>query len=213
MAQQQIISSDLQAAQEAFTHLRQTVDRFHRVRATTYAALHGGMATSIQGPILSRYVSDARNHDLELHAAQGLRDLLALLSGGEPTSEDLEAGPPDGMSLGLYSLSEEKLTLATAGATLLASDFDQLASIEEQIQNDLKVRVYKSPMERVVKTIGWAAIVGGVTAGLWFGYKAIAKPKEEIEEEEEEIEDEPEAEAEAEADESSETEETENDES
>ena len=145
----------------ALDDLRKSINSFHGARLRTNEARLGLVRTKVPTAEAAQIIAAWRDPRMEEEAVQELRAFLSMLLSREPTTAEMEQGPPAGESLGILPLIA--IPLIIGGAATLSTLFGYLREREETVQAQLGVT--QSPWARMqtyaVQALPWVAVAAG----------------------------------------------------
>jgi hypothetical protein len=164
-------------ARQAIEDLRKSINAFHAARLRTNEARLGLVKTKVSPEQATQIIAAWRDPRMEEEAVQELRAFLAMLLGREPTTAEMEQGPPSGESLGILPLIAVPLIIG--GAATLSTLFGYLR--EREVTAQAALGVAQSPWSRMqtyaVQALPWVAVAAGgwVALRMYQGKSIIPK--------------------------------------
>jgi hypothetical protein len=161
-------------ARRAIEDLRKSINAFHAARLRTNEARLGLVRTKVGPDQAAQIIASWRDPRMEQEAVQELRAFLSMLLGREPTTSEMEQGPPSSEALGILPIIA--IPLIIGGAASLSSLFGYLREREETTQAQLGVRpgMLAGLQTFALQALPWVAVAaGGWTALRLYQGKSI----------------------------------------
>jgi hypothetical protein len=163
------MTTEAQEAQVRLGQLQAAIAKFNKERLKTEAFSRGLKPCRVPPDRVAAAIEALRDRRAEEEAARQLADLQRLMLGRDPTPSEAASGVAAGMS-GAWLVPGVVAGVA-AGAWVLTSIFNYLASHEQRIQRELNPGAVTT-----TDIMGWvmpAAVVGGLLVG---GYYLLRDP-------------------------------------
>lgn len=164
-------------ARRAVNDLRKAINAFHAARLRTNEARLGLVKTKVPPEQAAQIIASWRDPRMEEEAVQELRAFLAMLLGREPTTSEMESGPPPGEALGILPLIA--IPLIIGGAASLSTLFGYLTERERTAQAQLGVgQGFGARLQGyAVQALPWVAVAsaGWVALRMYQGKPIIPK--------------------------------------
>jgi hypothetical protein len=176
-AQQQELPPE---ARKALDNLRKSINEFHAARLHTNEVRLGLVKSKVTPEQAQQVVAAWRDPRMEEEAVQQLRAFLQMLLGREPTTSEMEAGPPPSEALGFLPVLVA-VPLIVGGAATLSSLFGYMTERERRMLAEMGVGqgFWARLQGTAVQALPWVAVATGgwVALRMYQGKPIIPKLK------------------------------------